>query len=180
MENRYQRNHPLRLSGALWLFGSDRLTSKEPSPFRERDKPGEARVLSLINEPRSRSGSLTFHPRFSKKVHKRAWPVVLPPHGPARKKNIYYSSLRQSLVNYDKNGGISYQWQKKTKLLASLHSARLCGWRYEINVKSLISRRHRPETIFHLNQYDIIAHHRRRGKFASQSRGRRSLTATRD
>lgn len=68
--------------------------------------------------------------------------------------------------------------KKKTKLLASW--ARLCGWRYKINVKSLISRRHRPETISHLNQYDIIAHHRRRGKFASQSRGWRSLTATRD
>lgn len=27
-------------------------------------------------------GSVTFHPRFSKKVHNRAWPVVLPPHGP--------------------------------------------------------------------------------------------------
>lgn len=25
---------------------------------------------------------LTFHPKFSKNVHKRACPVVLPPHGP--------------------------------------------------------------------------------------------------
>lgn len=30
---------------------------------------------------------LTFHPKFSKNVHKRAWPVVLPPHGPATTKN---------------------------------------------------------------------------------------------
>lgn len=28
---------------------------------------------------------LTFHPRFSKKVHIRDWPVVLPPHGPIDK-----------------------------------------------------------------------------------------------
>lgn len=30
---------------------------------------------------------LTFHPRFSKNVHIRDWPVVLPPHGPVYKSN---------------------------------------------------------------------------------------------
>ena len=26
----------------------------------------------------------TFHPMFSKKLHRRAWPVVFPPHGPVQ------------------------------------------------------------------------------------------------
>lgn len=33
--------------------------------------------------------SLTFQPRFSKKVHKRACPVVFPPHGPENKEFGY-------------------------------------------------------------------------------------------
>lgn len=33
---------------------------------------------------------LTFHPRFSKNVHIRDWPVVLPPHGPVDINKIHY------------------------------------------------------------------------------------------
>jgi len=33
------------------------------------------------------SESITFHPRFSKKVQRRVWPVVLPPQGPDENEN---------------------------------------------------------------------------------------------
>lgn len=59
------------------------LTSAELWPFRERDKPDKVgKWLIELKLQLPVAGSFTFHPRFSKKVHNLAWPVVFPPHGP--------------------------------------------------------------------------------------------------
>lgn len=56
---------------------------------------------------------LTFHPRFSKNVHIRDWPVVLPPHGPVDINKIHYhpekpknGKKRNNVLYFSVNGKI--------------------------------------------------------------------------